>query len=73
MKVEMIKCDGCGHMISDVSKRYHIDRIILRTLDYTDAAGDTDYNQIVSDLCPACARQVGRVIISKGGDKNGNT
>lgn len=68
MRKEIVVCDNCGKEIKNVSDRYKIDRIILKTPNYTDAAGDSDYEQIVSELCPACARKVAEILIKKLGE-----
>jgi hypothetical protein len=58
MKRQITVCDCCEKPITNVCDGYSIDRVILQTGNFTDAAGSRDYNQIISELCPGCARRV---------------
>lgn len=56
MSIKQIKvCDCCGKELKDNSEDYHVD---LRTSNFMDAAGDTDYNIERVDLCIDCAKSV---------------
>lgn len=53
-----ILCDHCRKEIPNVQDRYQIDRIILKTPEFTDEAGDTGHYVITSELCYLCAYDV---------------
>jgi len=51
-------CDCCGKEFKGTYDRYKIDRVVLKTNNYIDSAGDRDYNSIYIELCTDCANRL---------------
>jgi DNA-directed RNA polymerase subunit N (RpoN/RPB10) len=57
MKIEVVKCDGCGKLIEDDKEAY---QIRLEGREYYTGPGNSDYGQSVMELhfCWRCARNI---------------
>ncbi len=51
-------CDNCGDELVEKRNTYHIDKIVLASERFTDAAGDRDTNVKGIELCEKCADRV---------------
>ncbi len=57
MYIQLRVCNCCREEITQ-EDAYKITKVIMETGNFTDAAGDRDYNQIDLEFCTTCAEKL---------------
>lgn len=57
-----VVCDACGAIIGRSEDRFQVDRVVLRSAAYRDAAGELTRAVIGLDFCPRCARRLAEAL-----------